>query len=133
MKKIILLAVILLSGCTLVNSYFMTKYDANEYLMITQIRVSAQRFQKQCDDAMSSTGNAHAISSLTELFASYSEQLPHNKEEAQAANALNEIAQGLWERYSKRETVSTTFCQIKFQNIEHSAQLIQSVSAKRPR
>jgi len=133
MKRFILLAAILLSGCTLVDAYLMTKYDPNEYLLITQIRVSAQRFQKQCDNAMSSTGNAHAMSSLTDLFSSYSEQLPHNKESAQSAKTLHEIAQGLSDRYMKRESVSTTFCQIKFQSIEHMAQLIQNVSANRPR
>jgi hypothetical protein len=133
MKKFILSVVILLSGCTLVDSYLMTKYDANEYLLITQIRVSAQRFEKQCNNSSSSTGNAHAMSSLTELFASYTEQLPHNKEGAHSAKALNEIAQGLWERYNKREPVSTAFCQVKFQSIENMAQLIQNVSAKRPR
>jgi hypothetical protein len=133
MKRFILIAAVMLSGCSLVDAYLMTKFDSNEYLMITQIRVMAQRSQKQCDNAMTSTGNAHAVSNLTELFASYSQQLPHNKESAKSAQLLHEIAQGLDDRYMKHEPVSTAFCQIKFQSIEHAAQLIQNVSANRPR
>jgi hypothetical protein len=133
MKLLVALATVLLSGCTLVDAYLMTKFDSNEYLLITQIRVSAQRFEKQCDNAISSTGNATAMSNLTELFASYSEQLPHNKESAKSAKTLHEIAQGLSDRYMRREPVSTAFCKIKFQSIEHAAQLIQNVSANRPR
>jgi hypothetical protein len=121
-----------LTSCALWDAYFMAPYDANEYLQITEIRVLAGQYRKQCDNFNQSAINAQAMVNRTDLFEKYSELIPRNDNSYRAARALNEIAQGLNTAYSKG-IVSATFCKLKYNNIEHSAELIQRVTAGRPR
>ena len=134
MKRLIaLFALVGLSGCTLVDAYLMTKYDANEYKLAVEIRSDASRYKKQCDDAQASKANAQAIADKTQLFEHYSEHIPRNDNGASASRNLNEIAQGLVKRYNSGDKVSATFCRLKFEGIEIGAVTVQSVLAKRPR
>ena len=110
----------------------MAPYDANEYMQITEIRASAGQYRKQCDNFNQSAINAQAMVNRTDLFEKYSELIPRNDNGYRAARALNEIAQGLNTAYGKG-IVSATFCRLKYNNIEHSAELIQRVTAGRPR
>jgi hypothetical protein len=110
----------------------MAPYDANEYLLITQIRVDAGQFKKQCDNPILAPVNAQAMANRTELYERYQEQIPRNANGFKAAQALNEISQGLNSAYVKGP-VSSMFCRLKYNNIEHSAELIQRVTAGRPR
>ncbi len=49
MKKLIPLAfVVLLSGCTLLDAYFMAKYDTNEYFIVNDIKTKAQVAEENC-------------------------------------------------------------------------------------
>lgn len=121
-----------LTGCALLDAYFMAPYDANEYLLITQIRTDAIQHRRQCDNPVLAPVNAQAIADRTELYEKYEEQIPRNENGIKAARALNEITQGLNTQYTKG-TVSATFCRLKYNNIEHSAELIQRVTAGRPR
>ena len=70
MKRLILL-VPFLAGCTLVDAYLMTKYDANEYKLAVEIRSDASRYKTECNDAMLSRANAQAIAQKTQLFEHY--------------------------------------------------------------
>lgn len=133
MKRIgLILSVLFLSGCALWDAYFMAPYDANEYMQITEIRASAGQYRKQCDNPVLAPQNAQAMANRTELFAQYEQYIPRNDNGNRAAQALNEIAQGLNTAYVKG-AVSPTFCRLKYNNIEHSAELIQRVTAGRPR
>lgn len=133
MKRIVLaLTCVLLSSCALLDAYLMAPYDANEYLQITEIRVMAGQYRQQCDNFQASAANAQDISRRTVMFERYSEYIPRNENGYKSARALNEIAQGLGTAYSKG-IVSSVFCRIKYNNIEHSAELIQRVTAGRPR
>jgi hypothetical protein len=132
----LLLAVILasgLSGCALIDAYLMAGFDPNEYQLITEIRVEAERSKAQCSDAIVSKINAQIVSSKTHLFERYSEEIPRNKNGLSAARSLNEIAQGLVIRYNGVQPVSTAFCKLKFESIESSAKLMQHVTGNRPR
>ena len=134
MKKIIaLISVLMLNGCAVYDAVTMTKYDPNEYLLITEIKVDATDYADQCDDVNKSKLNAMVLSHKTIMFATYSENLPSNGDGIKAARALNEIAQGLKERYKSGDKVSPLFCKLKFEGIEHSADLIQHVLGNRPR
>jgi hypothetical protein len=133
MKQIFVAAFALsLTSCAVWDAYFMAPYDANEYLQITEIRASAGQFRKQCDNPVLAPVNAQAIANRADLFEKYEELIPRNDNGYRAARALNEIAQGLNTAYGKG-TVSPVFCKLKYNNIEHSAELIQRVTAGRPR
>lgn len=122
----------MLSGCAVWDAYMMAPYDANEYMLITQIRVDAGQYRKQCDNPILAPVNAAAMAGRTELYERYEENIPRNQNGLRAAQALNDIAQGLNTQYSKG-TVSAMFCRLKYSNIEHSAELIQRVTAGKPR
>ena len=132
MKRLILITLLLLNGCALVDAYRMTKYDPNEYRMITEIRYSAQQAKTQCNNTTLSQNNSINLSTQTHIFVLYSEHVPSNDRVIAAANELDAIAQGLSNQYTKA-TVSTAFCRIKFENIETSADYMQKVIGARPR
>ena len=133
MKRIFLAAFALsLTSCALWDAYMMAPYDANEYMQITEIRALAGQYRKQCDNPILAPANAQAIANKTDLFEKYEELIPSNDNGYKAARALNEIAQGLNTAYAKG-IGSATFCRLKYNNIEHSAELIQRVTAGRPR
>jgi len=133
MKKIyIVLIALFLNGCALWDAYFMAPYDANEYMLITQIRTDAIQYRRQCNNPVLAPVNAEAMANRTELYERYEEHIPRNENGLKAARALNEIAQGLNGAYVKG-SVSPVFCKLKYNNIEHSAELIQRVTAGRPR
>jgi hypothetical protein len=133
MKRILVVAFALsLTSCALWDAYFMAPYDANEYLQITEIRATAGQYKRQCDNPILAVANAQSIANRTDLFEKYEELIPRNDNGFRAAQALNEIAQGLNTAYTKGP-VSSVFCRLKYNNIEHSAELIQRVTASRPR
>lgn len=131
-RTAIILAALLLNGCAVWDAYFMAPYDANEYMLITEIRTTAIQYRRQCDNPVMAPANALAMANRTELYEKYEEHIPRNDNGKRAAKALNEIAQGLSTAYGKG-SVSATFCRLKYNNIEHSAELIQRVTAGRPR
>ena len=133
MKKLIVLLLPFLASCAIYDAVTMTKYDPNEYLLISEIRVDARHYAQGCGNPITSQPNAVAMANKTELFEAYSEKLPSNGDGKKAAVALNEIAQGLVKQYDSGSTVSPIFCKLKFQGIEHSAELIQHVLGNRPR
>ena len=133
MKRIALaLSTVLLSSCALWDAYFMAPYDANEYMLITEIRTNAVIYREQCANPVLAPVNAQAMANRTLLYERYEENIPRNENGFRAARALNEITQGLNTAYAKG-AVSPTFCRLKYNNIEHSAELIQRVTAGRPR
>ena len=121
-----------LTSCALWDAYRMAPYDANEYMMITEIRTNAIQYRRQCDNPVLAPVNAQAMANRTELYEKYEEQIPRNANGFKAAQALNEITQGLNTAYAKG-SVSPMFCKLKYNNIEHSAEIIQRVTAGRPR
>jgi hypothetical protein len=133
MKRVlIILSTLVFTGCAVLDAYLMAPYDANEYLLITKIRTNAIQHRRQCDNPILAQVNAQAMANRTELYERYQEQIPRNANGFKAAQALNEIAQGLNTAYVKG-SVSPVFCKLKYNNIEHSAELIQRVTAGRPR
>lgn len=134
MRKILLTVLLLnLTGCAVYDAVMMTKYDPNEYLLISEIRVDARHYASACNNAIMTHPNAIAMANKTELFEAYSENLPSNGDGIKAAKALNDIAQGLVKQYETSNNVSPIFCKLKFEGIEHSANTIQHVLGNRPR
>ena len=134
MKKLLLILLLsTLGGCALVDAYLMTKYDPNEYQLITEVRLEAQQAKNQCDDLLTSKTNVIKTVYKIQMFMLYSEHVPRNKDMIEASKSLYEIVKGLNDQYVKSDRVSPAFCKIKFQNIETSADKIQAVVAGRPR
>lgn len=134
MKRIlIVLSSALLSGCVLMDAYLMTKYDPNEYSIISEIRTDARQYKKTCDNATVSKANAINIASKTDLFEVYSENVPRNDNTITASKELNKIAQGLAERYNQPAPVSPMFCKLKFETIETNSARMQQVIGNKPR
>jgi len=131
MKKILCLLVLALPGCAVYDAVMMTGFDANEYRIVTEIRVDAGYYKTECGSP-SAQANAAAMARKTELFERYSEQIPNNKDSYDASRNLNEIAQGLIKRYDT-PPVPELFCKLKYSAIENSAKVIQHVLAQRPR
>jgi sugar diacid utilization regulator len=133
MKKLVLIAfILLLSGCAVLDAYLM-KYDTNEYRIITEIRAEAKGYKEECNDPLLSRPNAIAMADKTNLFVMYSQYLPHNKPVITASMELDKIAQGLKTQYTSSAKVSPAFCKIKFQSIETSAESMQKIIGDKPR
>lgn len=134
MKKLLLVVALLsLNGCAVYDALMMTKYDPSEYKIVAEIRTHAQLYKTSCSDAVLSKSNSYDLANRTMLFVNYSEHIPNNKNSQSAAKNLNDIAQGLADKYRKNETVSPMFCKLKFESVEHSAATIQHVLGNRPR
>jgi len=133
MKKLLLIPLLLLSGCTLLDAYLMTHYDPNEYKLITDIRAEAQFAKAQCDDPVASKANAVKVANDTQVFVLYSEHVPRNEQVISASRDLHTIAQGLADQYAKFDKVSPGFCKIKFTSVESNADKMQTTIARRPR
>jgi hypothetical protein len=133
MKTITLALVVMLSGCTVADSYLLGKFDNNEYMLVTQIRTDSAKAIKSCDNAIASAASAEAIADKTQLLENYSEKLQHNDDVYNASKSLNEIAQGLVRQYQSGKSVSAMFCKLKFGSLQNSAITIQPIIGKRPR
>ena len=133
MKTLIIMATVVLNGCAVYDAFMMAPYDPNEYKLITEVRVDAEFYRSQCDNPSLAPGNAQTIAAKTNLFEKYQEMIPRNNNGYRAAKALNEITQGLSVQYTKSTSVSTTFCRLKYNTIEKSAESIQRITARRPR
>ena len=136
MKHLLILSVVLLSGCssfnTLLDSYLM-KYDTNEYRIVAEIRTDAEKYKTECDNPLTSTLNSVAMADKTRLFVLYSQYQPHNKQVINSSIELNKIAQGLKDQYVKSGKVSPMFCKLKYETLEHSAETIQKTVGAKPR
>jgi hypothetical protein len=132
MKKLLIISVLMLSGCsTMLESYLM-KYDSNEYAQIAGIRTSASLSKTTCENEILSKEHADQIARQTIMFKNYVQYLPHNSKVISASTDLDGMAQGLFNQYQKGK-VSPVFCKIKFENIEKSAETMQQTIGAKPR
>ena len=133
MKKIILLSVFLLSGCTLVDAYFMAKYDTNEYALINDVTVKSLLSQDDCKDYEKSKLNAKTVYESSLSFSKFTMYIPRNEDATKMSQKLLLLTKGTKEYYDTHDKVSEFFCKSKFQQINKSAEEIQSVLARKPR
>ena len=134
MKKIILaLSFSLLSGCTLVNSYFMAKYDTNEYATITNIRSQSEVAQETCADKKKTEEYINSIYHSSVFFKNFTQLRVRNEETAAIAYNLYLLSDQLKKHYEKNETVSASYCKLKLQQIEKGAITAQKAIGSKPR
>jgi len=131
-KLIIVLALFVLPGCAILDSYNMAKFDNNEYYIINQIRTSSALGEKHC-------GTKYAKPLVDTLwikvneFNNYSTSIPHNEQTIKMSGALLEITKGLHVKYEVDPNVSKTYCTIKFNLLNKNAITIQNVVGGKPR
>lgn len=127
MKKLILVCIVTLqlSGCALWDIYNQTKYDTNEYALVTKVRTLAQT-SKGCDE--DSVKNLYVT---TLELKNFSEHLNGNNEQSIKMNEnLLKIVKELYER---KQPVPVVYCNAKLNIIEISAERIQQVTGTKPR
>lgn len=136
MKKLVIaLSVVLLTGCstlkTTFDSYFMAKFDNQEYVLINKIRTTAQLAQEQCENIPAAKTKYVELRTLGEEFTNYTQYIPRNPEANKLAKQMAELIQQGNQSYGSNTSVF--FCKAKFQQIERNAEKIQKVLGSKPR
>jgi len=131
MKKLAIISVFLLSGCSVVQSYFMAKYDTVEHAMINDIRTTAEI--ANCKDLPAMKVTAYRLYSVGTAFKNYSNSIPNNEPSAIIADNLLTIINGVNNKYQTSSEVSETYCKLKIDSIKNAAAEAQRVIARKPR
>ena len=136
MRILIVLALVMLTGCSTVknvwDSYFMAKFDVNEYQYITRIRTHAQLGTPKCgtDNVLEHVKYIHVVS---QEYKNYAEMIPRNENSFQLASTLTTITDEFYKRYQGDKPPGAVYCKAKFAAIERSAENIQKVIGAKPR
>ena len=133
MKKLVLVTlVLLLNGCAVIDAYRMARFDNNEYSLVTQVRTQAQLGAIKCG-ASDVTPYVDAVYVKSLELNNYSSGIAHNEEAAKMTEELLVITRGLKEKYISGEAVSQKYCELKFNNIKTSTELMQKTIGAKPR
>lgn len=121
-----------LSGCALVDAFKMSRWDNNEYKLANEIQTQAQLGSEHCGskDVWLFVNKVYVKS---RELKNYSAGLQRNQEATKMTSELFEIVKGLRERYTSGEEVSQKYCELKFSNVETSADLIKRSLGSKPR
>jgi uncharacterized protein YceK len=119
---LVAISISLLSGCALVDSFLMAKYDTNEYAAITQVRTQAEIAQATCEMYTSAT-----------YFKNFAQLRTRNEDTSNIAYNLYLIVEQLKKHYEKNETVSVAYCKMKMQQVEKNAISSQKIIGAKPR
>lgn len=134
MKKILIaLSFTLLSGCALVDSYLMAKYDTNEYAAITTIRSQSEIAQETCNDKKRTEMYINNIYESSVFFKNFAQLRVRNDETATIAYNLYLLSDQLKKHYEKNDTVSASYCKLKLQQLEKGAVTAQKAIGSKPR
>ncbi len=131
MKKLAIIFVFLLSGCSVVQAYFMAKYDPVEHSMINDIRTTAEL--ADCKDVASMKNTAYRLYSVGTAFRNYSNSIPDNEPATIIADNLLIIIKGVNNKYQNSTEVSETYCKLKIDSIKDAATEAQRVIARKPK
>lgn len=134
LKRLLLIAAIsLLPGCTLIDAYFMAKYDTNEYAAITQIRTQAELAQETCADKKKTEQHINEMHSSATYFKNFAQLRARNEETSTIAYNLYLIVDQLKKHYEKNDAVSNAYCKLKMQQVEKNAISSQKIIGAKPR
>lgn len=126
MKYFILICLIfLLSGCTLWDSYFLTKFDNNEYYLVTKIRTDSDVILNKCSDNQFVKVKIDELTYNSILLKNYSQYITYNNDTIKMTNDLYNMINDTKQMYNK--DVSETYCKLKFNAIIRSSTKIQEV------
>lgn len=122
-----------LSGCAMIDAYFMANFDSNEYLLVDKIKSSAEVNTAFCEDRdrMNSIVDNMYLTS-TELK-NYAKFIPHNEKTIPLTESLYDEVYKLHTRYQNPDKIGKAYCKMKLNIIEKSAETIQEVVGSKPR
>jgi len=134
MRLTVLLLAGLLSGCAMVEGYFMATFDGNIYGSVAHIRTTAEIANDSdvCKDPakMAPVANSLRDSSL-ELY-NYSQYIKHNDDVINMSSHLVEMTKTLQAFYEKTKP-SEAYCHSKLNGIINATSEMQRVIGKEPR
>ena len=134
MKKLLpLIFVSLLSGCTLLDAYFMAKYDTNEYFIVNDIKTKAQVAEENCSNQLLVVTQVNELYIKALEFKNFTSHIPRNKDTDNMSTKLLTLTKDTRDYFNKSEKISPIFCKAKLQQIVKSADIIQHVLGSKPR
>jgi hypothetical protein len=134
MKKLIPLTfVVLLSGCTLLDAYFMAKYDTNEYFIVNDIKTKAQVAEENCGNHILVVTQVNELYIKALEFKNFTTHIPRNKDTDNMSTKLLTLTKDTRDYFNKAEKISPIFCKAKLQQVVKSADTIQHVLGSKPR
>jgi hypothetical protein len=134
MKKLLPLAfVVLLSGCTLLDAYFMAKYDTTEYALVNEIKTKAQVAEENCGNQSLVTLQVNELYIKSLEFKNFTLHIPRNKDADNMSTKLLILTKDTRDYFNKAEKISPIFCKTKLQQVIMSADTIQHVLGSKPR
>jgi hypothetical protein len=132
-KLIPLTFVVLLSGCTLLDAYFMAKYDTNEYFIVNDIKTKAQVAEENCSNQLLVVTQVNELYIKALEFKNFTSHIPRNKDTDNMSTKLLTLTKDTRDYFNKSEKISPIFCKAKLQQIVKSADTIQHVLGSKPR
>lgn len=135
MKKTIatISVALLLSGCTVLESLKLAKFDTNEYGSVVDLRSYAQVVTPFCDEQVFDYDLVMQLHMLSTSMFNYAQFLPNNDDTIEMVKALHEIVQQFKTKYDTQGFVSNNYCRLKLQQIERSARRIQEAIGSKNR
>ena len=134
MKKLIPLTfVVLLSGCTVFDAYFMAKYDTNEYFIVNDIKTKAQVAEENCGNHILVVTQVNELYIKALEFKNFTSHIPRNKDTDNMSTKLLTLTKDTRDYFNKAEKISPIFCKAKLQQVVKSADTIQHVLGSKPR
>ena len=127
MKKTIAIISVsfLLSSCAVLDTLKLSKFDANEYRSVVDLRSFAQTVVPYCDEEFFDYDYVLQLNYFSLNMFNYVQFLPNNDDTIEMVRALHELVQQFKAKYDTEEFVSHNYCRLKLQQIERSARKIQ--------
>ena len=125
--------VVLLSGCTVFDAYFMAKYDTNEYFIVNDIKTKAQVAEENCGNYILVVTQVNELYIKALEFKNFTTHIPRNKDTDNMSTKLLTLTKDTRDYFNKAEKISPIFCKAKLQQVVKSADTIQHVLGSKPR
>ena len=133
MKRLLLVCVIFaLSGCAVIDAYFMAKYDTNEYALINDIKTKAQVAEENCANNLLVTTQVNELYVKSLEFKNFATHIPRNEDSVKLSNKLLILTKDAKDQFNK-SAVSNFYCKAKLEQIVKSADTMQQAIGKKPR
>ena len=122
-----------LSGCAMVDAYFMAGFDSNEYLLVDEIKSVAEVSPTFCEDRNRMNDIVNNMYLTATKLKNYSAFIPRNEKTIPLTESLYDEVYKLNTRYQNPDKIGKAYCKMKLNIIEKSAETIQEVVGSKPR